>query len=123
MNLFTFGLVLFCILLNTVAQLLLKATMNHVGHFTFSWANILTIGFQVAFNPYFIVGMFCYVFSLVVWLLVLSRVEVSIAYPLTSLGYIATALIAYVMLGEDFSSIRIAGILIIIAGVYLVCRG
>jgi multidrug transporter EmrE-like cation transporter len=60
---------------------------------------------------------------LVWWLLVLSRVEVSIAYPLTSLGYIATALIAYVMLGEDFSSIRIAGILIIIAGVYLVCRG
>jgi multidrug transporter EmrE-like cation transporter len=115
-------LILFSVILNTVAQLLLKETMNRIGAFTFTWHNLLPIGFKVAFNPFFISGLFCYVFSLAVWLLVLSRTDVSLAYPLASLGYIATAVAAYWLLGENLSLMRIAGILVIIAGVCILTR-
>jgi len=60
--------------------------------------------------------------SVMVWLLVLSRVEVSFAYPLLSVGYIVNAVAAYYLFQENISLTRIAGILIIVAGVYLITR-
>ena len=60
--------------------------------------------------------------SVVVWLLVLSRVQVSYAYPMLSIGYIVNAVAAYYLFGEDLSFIRIAGIVVIIMGVYLISR-
>jgi drug/metabolite transporter (DMT)-like permease len=110
------------IFLNATAQLLLKAGMDRIGYFTFAWKNIMPIGLQVAANPYIIIGLACYVFSVVAWLLALSRVEVSIAYPILSLGYIVTALAAYWFLHENLSAVRIAGIVVILVGVYLVSR-
>ena len=56
------------------------------------------------------------------WLLVLSRVEVSFAYPLLSVGYIVNAIAAYYWFAEDLSITRMAGIAVIIAGVCLVAR-
>jgi drug/metabolite transporter (DMT)-like permease len=114
--------VLLCIILNSAAQLLLKEAMNRIGAFTFSWVNIWPIGLQVAFNPFFIAGMLCYVFSLVFWLLVLSRLDVSIAFPLNSLSYIACAVGAYFILGESLTTGRIVGIVIIMIGVLLLAR-
>jgi drug/metabolite transporter (DMT)-like permease len=118
----TIPLVLFSVFLNTVAQLMLKQTMNHIGAFTFTLTNLFPIGMRIAFSPYFIAGMLCYVGSVLVWLCVLSRLEVSVAYPMASLGYISTAIAAYWLLGEDLSFSRIIGIFVIIAGVYLVSR-
>lgn len=110
------------VFLNAAAQLLLKAGMGQIGHFEFSTINIIPIGLKVALCPAIIGGLFLYVFSVVVWLLVLSRVEVSYAYPLLSVGYVVNALAAYFLFAEDLSLIRIVGIFIIIAGVFLVAR-
>jgi multidrug transporter EmrE-like cation transporter len=115
-------LILFGVLLNAVAQLLLKAGMNQIGHFEFSMANMVPIGLKVAATPPIVVGIFAYVISVVVWLLVLSRVQVSYAYPMLSIGYVVNALAAYYFFGEDLSFMRITGILVIIAGVYLISR-
>jgi multidrug transporter EmrE-like cation transporter len=115
-------LVLVTAFLNTAAQLLLKAAMNRVGEFSFSFANILPIGWQLATNPFLIAGLGIYVISVVVWLLVLSRVDVSAAYPLMSVGFIINAVAAYYLLNEPLSALRIAGIIVIILGVYLVTR-
>jgi len=110
------------VLLNTAAQLLLKHAMNSIGYFVFSWANIIPIGMKVALNPFIIGGLSCYVLSVVVWLLVLSRVEVSFAYPLLSIGYIVNAIIASMWLGETLSMMRVSGIGVIILGVILITR-
>jgi drug/metabolite transporter (DMT)-like permease len=110
------------ILLNAAAQLLLKSGMDKIGAFAFSWNNVIPIAWQVAINPYIITGLCCYVMSVVVWLLALSRLEVSIAYPLLSLGYIVNAIAAYYLLHENLSMTRITGIVVILIGVYLVAK-
>ncbi|OGW34789.1 MAG: 4-amino-4-deoxy-L-arabinose transferase [Nitrospirae bacterium GWD2_57_9] len=115
-------LILLGVLLNAAAQLCLKEGMRRIGHFDFVWANVLPIGMQVAGNVYVLAGLFLYVVSVAVWLLVLSRVEVSFAYPLLSVGYIVNAVAGYYLFQENLSLTRITGVLIIIVGVYFVTR-
>ena len=115
-------LILLGVLLNAGAQLLLKEGMRRVGYFEFAWANVFPIALQVAGNMFIIGGLLSYVVSVVVWLLVLSRVEVSYAYPLLSVGYIVNAVAGYYLFQENLSLPRITGILIIIVGVYFVTR-
>src|SRR5262245_34580432 len=99
-------LILLGVFLNACAQLLLKAGMNQIGHFEFSFANVLPIGFKVMANLPIIGGIFMYVVSVGVWLLVLSRVPVSYAYPMLSVGYIVNAIAAYYLFGEPLTSLR-----------------
>lgn len=117
-----FGLILLGVLLNAGAQLMLKAGMSQIGHFEFNTGNIIPIGVKVMGNIPIISGLFMYVVSVGVWLLVLSRVQVSFAYPMLSIGYVVNALAAYYLFGEPLTSIRMLGIFIIIAGVYLVAQ-
>ena len=122
MKIIVLPLILFSVFLNAAAQLLLKAGMERIGYFNFSWGNLIPIGFKVALNPEIVTGLFCYVFSVIVWLLVLSRVDVSFAYPMISIGYIITAIAGYYLFDEHLTLTRIVGILIIIVGVYLITR-
>lgn len=115
-------LILFAVLLNTAAQIVLKMGMKSIGHFEFTSQNVMPILFKMGQNPYILGGISLYVFSLGAWLLTLSRVDVSLAYPLTSLGYVFTALVGYYVLQENMGLMRIAGILVIMIGVYLVTR-
>ena len=117
-----FMLILFGVLLNAGAQLMLKSGMNQIGHFDFSVNNLVPIGFKVMGNIPIISGLAMYVFSVVVWLLVLSRVQVGYAYPMLSIGYVVNALAAYYLFDEPLSSMRVLGIFVIIAGVYLVAK-
>ena len=101
---------------------MLKAGTNAIGHFEYSAANVLPIGLKVAQQPHILGGLVCYAISVVVWILALSRVEVSIAYPMLSLGYVVNAAAAYFLFGEDVNAMRMAGIFVIIVGVVLVAR-
>ena len=115
-------LVLGAVLLGTLAQLLLKAGTTAVGPFAFSSANLLPVGWQLATQPLIMGGILAYGFSLIVWIMALSRVEVSIAYPMVSIGYVLTAILAWQFLGESLSTMRVAGISVIMAGVLIVAR-
>jgi multidrug transporter EmrE-like cation transporter len=64
----------------------------------------------------------CYAVSVVVWILALARVEVSVAYPMLSIGYVVNALAAWLLFAEALTPARMAGIGVIIAGVWLVAR-
>lgn len=122
MTLATFFFVLVCVALNTVAQVLLKAGVKAVGIVDFGPGRVVHTVWTLVFEWHIFVGLVCYVTSVGVWLLVLSRTEVSIAYPMSSLGFIATAIAAWYLFGEPMTPVRIAGILVIIAGVFLVAR-
>ena len=115
-------LILLGVLLNAAAQLFLKEGMRRIGHFEFVWANIVPISLQVSMNVFVLAGLLCYVVSVGVWLLVLSRVEVSYAYPLLSVGYIVNAVAGYYLFQENLSITRITGVLIICVGVYFVTK-
>jgi len=122
MNLLSFSLILIGVLLNAGAQLLLKAGTNAIGHFEFSRDNIVPVGWQLATEPHIMGGLSFYVISVVVWIMALSRVEVSIAYPMLSIGYVVNAMAAWWLFGEAVSPMRLAGIGVIIIGVYIVSR-
>lgn|GEM_PF-280283 len=115
-------LIILAMFLNTGAQLLLKAGMERIGYFSFSLNNVWPIATQVVTNPFILAGLFSYIFSVGIWLLVLSRVEVGVAYPMTSLAYILTAVAGYYIFHEHLTPTRILGIAIILLGVYLVAR-
>lgn len=122
MKLTEFALILVGVLLNAAAQLLLKAGVRQIGEFSFTPSNVLPIGWQLATNLPIIGGLGCYVISVVVWILALSRVEVSVAYPLLSIGYVVNAALAWWLFGEAVGPMRLLGIAVIIVGVVLVAR-
>ena len=93
-----------------------------IGEFAFSAENILPIGWQLATQPFIVAGVGCYAISLVVWIMGLSRVPVSIAYPMLSIGYIISAFAAWYLFGESLGPQKLTGIGFIIIGVTLVAK-
>jgi multidrug transporter EmrE-like cation transporter len=122
MNTLSFSLVMTGVLLNAAAQLLLKSGTNAIGVFAFSAENVMPVGWKISTQPYILSGVGCYVISVVVWILALSRVEVSIAYPMLSIGYVVNAVAAWYLFGETVTVTRLAGIAIIVLGVFVVAR-
>ena len=122
MTLSGFSFLMAGVLLNAVAQLLLKACTNVLGVITITRDNWTSEFGRMAVEPHFIAGTACYVVSLVVWILGLSRVPVSIAYPMLSIGYVINAVAAYYLFGETLTVARWTGIAFIVLGVWLVAR-
>ncbi len=91
MNLISFGLIFTGVMLNAAAQILMKAGTNAIGHFEFSMENIVPIGWKLATEWHIIVALCCYALSVVIWILALSRVPVSIAFPMLSMAYVVNA--------------------------------
>ncbi len=122
MNAVSFSLVLAGVLLNAAAQLLLKAGTNRIGEFAFSLENLVPVGARVATSPPILAGLACYAVSVVVWIMALSRVPVSVAYPMLSIGYVVNALAAWALFGESLAAQKLVGIGFIVIGVFLVAR-
>ena len=116
------ALVLTGVMLNAAAQLLLKAGSRAISDVALSFANGWTLAERIALNPPIVIGLACYGISVVFWILALSRVDVSIAYPMLSIGYIVSALAGWLLFAEALSAARVAGIGVIIVGVWLVAR-
>lgn len=114
-------LILSGVALNAIAQLLLKKGMTTIGFFEFNLPTILHTVPQLL-NTYVIAGLISYVVSVGLWLLVLSRVEVSYAYPFLSIGYILTAAIGYFYFNEAVTWERLAGVALICTGVVFIAR-
>jgi multidrug transporter EmrE-like cation transporter len=111
MSLLSLAYILLAVVLGTVAQIFLKAGTNATP-----------VGLGLAMEPRILAGIACYVVGLVVWILALSKTPVSLAYPMVSLGFALNAALAWWLLGEAVTPMRMAGIGVIIVGVYLVAR-
>jgi len=117
-----FSLVMTGVLLNAVAQLALKASVSETGIIQLDMQSLFTTAGGLVSNLWLWLGLLCYAVSVVVWLLALSRVDVSIAYPMLSVGYIVNAIAAWQLFGEPMNIGKVAGIGIIIVGVYVLAR-
>jgi len=117
-----FALVLTGVLLNAVAQLALKASVNDTGIISLDMQSLLSSAGSLAFNLWLWLGLFCYAISVVIWILALSRVDVSIAYPMLSIGYIVNAVAAWHLFDEPMNLGKVVGIGVIIVGVYILAR-
>ncbi len=115
-------LILAGVLLNAIAQILLKKGMLSIGYFDFHFQNVFPIIKKVTINSYILSGLASYVISVMIWLLVLARVEVSYAYPFLSVGYVVVTVMGYFIFQENLSWMRGVGIAVVIVGVLLLSR-
>ena len=122
MTLPTFFILVLGVLLNAGAQLLLKAGVRPLGAIGASPGTLVPDLATAMMQAPVIAGLGCYVISVAVWLIALSRVEVSLAYPMLSLGYVVNAVAAWWLFGESVGPLRSAGIGFILLGVLLVAR-
>ena len=117
-----FALILTGVLLNAVAQLALKASVSDTGVISLDMQSLFSSAGSLATNLWLWMGLICYGISVIVWILALSRVDVSIAYPMLSIGYIVNAVAAWHLFDEPMNIGKIVGIGIIIVGVYILAR-
>jgi len=73
--------------------------------------------FKVVFTPAIFMGFICFAISAVLWLVVISRWELSYAYPMVALGYVIAIFYGAVFLKEDLSVAKLLGSLLILAGI------
>ena len=117
-----FILLFFNVLLTVMGQILFKHGMNTVGRVN-NIRDALGKLTQAFLNPYVLSGIAIYGFTTLIWLVILSRVKLSIAYPMLSFGYVLSILFSWMLFKESIPKVRIMGALIICIGVYLVAQG
>lgn len=115
-------LILIDVILNVTGQLSLKYGMSQLGNFALSISTLPPVFLKAATSLHVLFGLLCYGLGFLVWLIVLSKAEVSYAYPLISLGYVFTAILARMLFGEALSTTRMAGIFLTCLGVFLIAR-
>lgn len=103
-------------------QLALKHGMTLLGEQTLSAAAFGSMIANMLTSPWVLLGLTCYVAGTFFWLMVLSRVDLSLAYPLLSTSYILVIATSWLLLGESVGILRVAGAATILAGVILVSR-
>ncbi len=121
-SLVTAALVLGAVVLNTAAQFLLKGGAGRLSALAAQNHSPWQILWAGALNLHILAGLCFYVLSFGIWIGVLARLQVSVAYPLLSLGYVFGAIAAYYLLGEPLGPSKIFGIGLILVGVVVVAR-
>ena len=118
--------ILFTVFTNAAAQMMLKQgmmtlTLAPAGPTTV--LSLIALVFKVVFQPWVFFGLCTFVISMASHLYVLSKVELSFAYPFLSLAYVAVAVAAWLLFSEDLNPWRIAGIGFICIGTVLIAQG
>ncbi|APH72641.1 DMT family transporter [Aquibium oceanicum] len=114
--------ILFTVMTNAAAQLMLKYGMMNMGPLSFAGVNPIVKILQIVFSPWIFFGLCVFVISMASHLYVLSKVDLSFAYPFLSLAYVAVAVFAYFVFREDLNAWRIAGIGFICIGTILIAQ-
>jgi multidrug transporter EmrE-like cation transporter len=115
-------LILFTVLTNFLSQIMLKKGMTTVEPFEMTPLSVISNAFTILFNPYVFFGLLVMVISMGSHLVVLSRVDISFAYPFLGLSFVLITAWGYFVLGENVTLLRTAGVMLIVAGVVLVAR-
>jgi drug/metabolite transporter (DMT)-like permease len=115
------ALLVVSITFSTIGQLTLKAAMNRVGRI--GSAEVSAVGDTIskaAKEPLLWLGLFLFALSALFWLVVLSRVPLSLAYPMVGVSYIFVVLLGRVVLNEHIPVLRWVGAFVIAAGIALI---
>jgi multidrug transporter EmrE-like cation transporter len=117
-NLQSLGLVLLSVALGAVGQLTLKAAMNNLGGLNLSLDALL----RMATSPLLIFGFVIYAASTALWLLALTKADLSFAYPFLSLTYIAVLVGGVLLFNEPLKIQRVISVIAIVIGVLIIAR-
>lgn len=106
---------------SVIAQTVFKLGLSTPGE-TQSPTSILSLLTIILRSPLVLTGLFLYGVGALAWINVLSRVQLSYAYPFLALNFLLITLTATVVLGESISWMRWAGVLVICVGILIVAR-
>jgi drug/metabolite transporter (DMT)-like permease len=115
-------MILVCVFLGVCGQLLLKQGMSSGGDEVDEMGEVIPRLLRAAMNPVVITGFFFYAVSAALWLIVLTRADLSYAYPLLSMGYVIVVLLSRVFFHEVVTPTRILGTIVVCLGVFLISR-
>lgn len=124
MNLRSFLLILASVSLSALAQVSLKYGMSSPGvqRALAGSSRPLETALIVAGSKGVLLGLLLYGLGMVLWLLVLARLDVSLAYPFVGLGFLLTALLGVLLFQEPVGGLRLTGTLMVAAGILMVAR-
>lgn len=114
--------ILFTVATNAAAQLMLKQGMTTLSPNVLAQENIILKLLMVVFSPWVFFGLATFVISMASHMFVLSKVDLSFAYPFLSLAYVLVAVLAWQLFGEELGAYKIAGILFICIGTVLIAQ-
>jgi multidrug transporter EmrE-like cation transporter len=109
------------VLLGAAGQVLVKMGARNL-ELSFAWHDLFASLWTILRNLPVMSGLLLYGLSFLLWVKVLTELDLSYAYPLVSLGYILVIICSYFLFKEQLSAYRLFGILLIIAGVVVVAR-
>jgi drug/metabolite transporter (DMT)-like permease len=115
-------LILLSVSLNASAQLLMRSGMKRVGEVGSNISDLIRHAPAMLFNFFLWGAIVAYVVSVVLWMVVLSKVEVSFAYAFLSLGFVLVTVLGYLIFNENITWIRVLGIGLICVGVFCVAQ-
>ena len=110
------------VFLSALAQISLKIGMMKFKLVAEHAETLIQKSWLIATNIYVLTGLSLYVLGMIVWLVVLTNVDVSKAYPFVGMGFIFTMMLAHFILGEQIGLVRVIGVVQIIIGVILISR-
>ena len=114
-------LILISVILGAFGQIFLKKGMKNVGEIEIK--DLLSSKFfNLIREKFLFLGIALYGLAAIVWLVILSKAELSFAYPLISIGYILVAVLSKIFLNESLTLVRFLGIILIFIGVFLILR-
>lgn len=115
------ALILVSVFLGAIGQVLVKYGASAL-ELNFAGKYLIPSIISILKNVPVMCGIISYGVSFLLWIKVLSKVELSYAYPMVSIGYILIMFFSYFIFKENISLMRLLGVLFIIIGVVLVAR-
>jgi len=106
------------ILMGACGQILLKCGVNRLGQIDLSRTEIINTIFHIFTNIWIVTGILFFVSSMILWIKVISTMELSKAYPTVSLSYIIVFILSVFLFSETVSPDKIIGLILVSAGVY-----
>ncbi|MCF8468098.1 MAG: EamA family transporter [Sneathiella sp.] len=120
MSFLVLGLILLTVFASACAQLVLKLGVTEPKMQAALQSGVIDAIWAAALSPFVWFGLIIYALSVALWLWVLSKVDLSVAYPFVGLGFVVTMLFGILLLNENVTPMRIIGTVLIVGGCVLV---
>jgi len=106
----------------SIAQLFMKTGLNHIGISSVTFSNLQEFAIKSATSYFIWLGILVYIVNFFIWITILSKIDLSVAFPVGSTSYIFVPILAMIFLHESIGPMRWVGIILIVAGIHFVSK-
>lgn len=115
---------LLAIFLGVVSQLIIKWKMSAFSFEDYeTWQEKFALAFSMLLNPYIMIALVLTLLAGVIWMIAMTKFEISYAYPFTVLGLVFMTIFSFIFFGESINIYKLIGIVFIILGIVVISRG